>query len=246
MQIRFQQSLSLATQEILGPICADEVHVYFSPLVPESEDVAVFQKLLSDDELARAQRFHFDRNRNEYILARGALRSLVGRYLDLPPRDVRFAYEEHGKPILVADRPTLPVCFNVSHTAGLVAIAFTLDRRVGVDVEAIRTNLEVAALAERFFSVAERSTLRGYSATELYEGFFRCWTRKEAYIKARGEGLSHPLAQFDVSIDREIEQSLIATRPDVVEASRWLVKPFAVPAGFAAAVAIELTRSDAV
>jgi len=213
--------------------------VYYGVLDPNSPDIPKLRQLLSDDEIDRANRFHFDKNRNEYIFARGSLRVLLSTYLQIPAKDLRFSYTEHNKPYL-ANPMSAVISFNVSHTNGLVAFAFSRDRKIGVDVEAIRENLEVSELAERFFSEAERQVLREAPATSRYALFFRCWTRKEAYIKARGEGLSHPLAQFDVSLDEDTANALSATRPDPLEVKRWVLRPFAVPIGFAAAVAVEI------
>jgi len=121
----------------------------------------------------------------------------------------------------------------------MVVCAFARDRGVGVDVEKVRRDFNVEEIAERFFSVAERDALRGIPVHEKHEAFFRCWTRKEAYIKARGEGLSHPLHQFDVSLTPKDAAALLATRPDCIEAARWLLRDLPVTSGYLAALAVE-------
>ncbi len=225
-------------ETIPSPLDPHTVHVYSGVLNPHSPYVDLLRNVLSENERQRAARFHFEKNRNEYILTRGALRGFLGRYLRIPPEEIRFAYTSHDKPFL-ADA-SQKISFNISHTDGLVAFAFTLEHAIGVDVEAVRSNIKTEDIAERFFSVAERQALREYPPEQRHAAFYRCWTRKEAYIKARGEGLSHPLAQFDVALGEDPEHVLLATRPDPGEADRWLLRPFTVPQGYAAAVAVSL------
>ena len=149
-------------------------------------------------------------------------------------QEISFQYTEYGKPFL----GNSDLQFNVSHTEGLALLAFVRRRGVGIDVEKVRAQTDVRQLAERFFSVHERSSLRELAGDELHAAFFRCWTRKEAYIKAKGEGLSLPLHQFDVSIEPNPEQALIATRPDSREANRWSIRNVTVASGYAAAIAL--------
>jgi 4'-phosphopantetheinyl transferase len=231
-----------SSDTIPSPLDAHAVHVYSGPLNPQSPHVDALRECLSEDERERAARFHFEKNRNEYILSRGSLRQFLAAYLKIPPQEVRFGYTRHSKPFL-ADA-SQRVTFNISHTDGLVAFAFTLNHAVGIDVEAVRSNIKTEQIAERFFSVAERQALRDCAPEQRHPAFYRCWTRKEAYIKARGEGLSHPLAQFDVALDEHPERVLLATRPDPAEIKRWLMQPFTVPQGYAAAVAVSLEPID--
>lgn len=240
MRFDFQECATFAAGRILGDLAPGSVHVYYGPLNPESSEISHLRLLLSKDELERAARFHFETNRNQYIFTRGSLRALLSSYLDVPSEELQFAYTEHGKPYLAGPGHAVCFSFNVSHTEGLVAFAFTKNRKIGVDAEAVRTNFKAEEIAQRFFSAAEREALRAVPAAQIYTAFFLCWTRKEAYIKARGEGLSYPLAQFDVSLAPTEDSALIATRPDAAEAGRWLLRPFAVPEGFAAAVAVEV------
>lgn len=238
MKFLFQPWDADSGEAIVSPLDPLTVHVYSGPLNPQSPQLDSLQKILSDDERQRAARFHFEKNRNEYILTRGSLRRFLSAYLKISPQEIRFAYTRHSKPFLID--ASQPISFNISHTDGLAAFAFTMEHSIGVDVEAVRANIKTAEIAERFFSVAERQALRGYSVAERDAAFYRCWTRKEAYIKARGEGLSHPLAQFDVALEPNPEPVLLATRPDPAERARWLLHPFTVPHGYAAAVAISV------
>ncbi len=222
----------------MGQMAPNEVHIYYGAVDPEATADPALVEVLSDDEKLRASRFHFEKNRNEYVVTRSTLRKLLQSYLTVPSNKIRFLYTQHGKPYL--SEHSAKIVFNVSHTHGLAVLAFTMERAIGVDVEAVRTNFRADEIGERFFSEYERKILREYSKQERHAAFFRCWTRKEAYIKARGEGLSHPLAQFDVSLDSDSEDALIATRPDSQETKRWLLRSFPVNEGFQAAVAVEL------
>lgn len=177
-------------------------------------------RVLSADERERAARFHFLKDREHFIAARGLLRLLLSRYLDLPPQQLSFSYSPYGKPALAGERDCTSLRFNVSHSHGVALYAFTLEREVGVDVEYIRQDVVGESIAEHFFSAQEVTSLRALPAGVQPQAFFNCWTRKEAFIKARGEGLSFPLDQFDVSLVPGEATALISTRNDPQEAAR--------------------------
>jgi 4'-phosphopantetheinyl transferase len=216
-----------------------EVHVWHGPLDSFAPELPQLQDLLSDDEKERAGRFHFEKNRAEYVLTRGRLRILLASYLSSSPLDLCFSYSTHGKPGLSKPAPAAGLSFNVSHTDGFAICAFARNRKIGIDVEHVRKNFDAEQIAERFFSVAERAALRNLPEERRHEAFFRCWTRKEAYIKAIGEGLSHPLHQFDVSLTADEPAALLGTRPHESEAGRWLLCDIPLPANYIAAVAVE-------
>lgn len=195
--------------------------------------------LLSADERERAERFHFRRDRDHFIAARGLLRLLLSRYLGLPPQQLSFSYSPYGKPSLAAERDRARLRFNVSHSQGIALYAFTLEREIGVDVEYIRQDVVGESVAEHFFSAQEVASLRSLPAEVQPQAFFNCWTRKEAFIKARGEGLSFPLDQFDVSLVPGEPAALISTRNDLLEASRWSLQTLPVEEGYVAALAVE-------
>ena len=192
--------------------------------------------LLSPDESDRAARFRFDRDRDAFVTTRGALRTLIGSYLGIPPESVAFAYGRKGKPEVEG------LSFNVSH-AGDVALAAFGAGRVGVDVEAMRPGVEVRALARRFFTRAENEALERLSGEDLLRGFYGCWTCKEAFVKAVGEGLSfeldrvevavHPAAPGIVSVDR---------RPNDV----WTLTEVECGPGYAAAVVTDRPGDEVV
>lgn len=214
------------------------VHLWQRSLHASEEAIQGCHQLLLPEECERASRYRVERPRGDYILTRGTLRSLLSRYLRTHPKEITFQYTEYGKPFLANSE----LCFNVSHTDGLALMAFMLKREVGVDVERVRPQSDVMTIAERFFSVHERSNLRRLTGNEVHAAFFRCWTRKEAYIKAVGEGLSHPLHQFDVAIDPNPRQALLATRPDPEERKRWSIYNVPVQTGYAAALALGMDQ----
>ena len=194
--------------------------------------------LLSKDELDRMARFHFDQDRQDFGFARGMLRILLGRYLDTAPQDLRFSYSEHGKPSLAAPHLAARLEFNLSHTSGCVLVAICRGRQIGIDIEKWRKDINIDEVAARFFSASEQQALMNLPKAIRWQAFFHCWTRKEALLKARGDGLFFPLALFDVSIAAGERSVKLATRPDASEAQRWRVLGVSAPAGYAAAVAV--------
>lgn len=193
---------------------------------------------LSEDERDRADRFHFPDGRIRYVVARGAMRDILSRYLDCPPAAVQFQYSEHGKPSL-AGTPPVDLRFNISHSGTLALCAVALGRSVGVDLEQERPDFAGQRIADRFFSPREAQTLRALPREQRDRAFLECWTRKEAYIKARGEGLSFPLHAFDVTLAPGEPVSLLATHGDPHESARWTLLDIDVGPAYAAALAIE-------
>ncbi|HZQ70139.1 MAG TPA: 4'-phosphopantetheinyl transferase superfamily protein [Terriglobales bacterium] len=222
----------------LDPLSVNQVQVWTVNLTSHVGSVSALRELLSEDEIARADKFRFEQGRNEFTITRGLLRTLLGHYLDVAPQQLRFSYTAHGKPQLEgASKPRAE--FNVSHSDGIAVIAFADRRRLGVDVEKVRLDFEHQHIAERFFSENEREQLQKIPRQDIPFAFFRCWTRKEAFIKALGEGLSHPLHQFDVELRADEPARLLSTRPDPAEAARWTLFDIPVPAGYTAALATE-------
>lgn len=221
-------------------ITADEVHIWRAPLdVPD----VLLERLwptLSEEEQQRAQRFHFDHDRIHFVAAHGVLRAILGAYLKRPPSQLRFATTPYGKPFLTDTAGAASdLTFNLTHSHNLALIAVTVKRHVGIDVEFMRSEFVGEPIAERFFSRLEVAALRSLPPDSRIEGFFNCWTRKEAYIKARGEGLSMPLDQFAVSLAPGSPAALLQTATDPHELTRWRLETLAPAPGFAAAVAVE-------
>lgn len=216
----------------------DEVHLWridFNALRPSEPR---WQKILSSDEAARASRFHFAVDRQRFTISRGLLRTILAGYLGTAPQELSFSYSSKDKPSLAAAHSASGVAFNISHSGAVALLAFAHARDLGVDVEQVRSDFEVDAIANRFFSSHERQQLAALPQEKRFEAFFRCWTRKEAYIKATGDGLSLALHQFDVSIVPEDSDALIATRPDESEANLWSLREVSAGDGYVAALCV--------
>lgn len=217
-------------------ISSNEVHLWNIDLswraLPDAGAV------LSFDELERASRFHFERDRQHFMISHSALRLILARYLNLPAATLVFGQTEYGKPFLT-NLEADGLLFNMSHSGDVAVIAVAREREVGVDVEFMRADFATSEVAENFFSVAEIYTLSGLDPHERTRAFFDCWTRKEAYVKARGEGLSIPLDQFDVSLAPGVKAAMLGNRIDDAEKSRWTFQDFQVAHEYAAALVVE-------
>jgi 4'-phosphopantetheinyl transferase len=216
---------------------SDEIDIWHGTLSATQLDELPSHDLLSEDETARMMRFHFHKDRQDFLFCRSMLRILLASYLGSPPAELRFAYSAHGKPSLAISSGSLE--FNLSHSHGNFLVAITLGRKVGVDIECLNRDLNVLDIAQRFFSPAERQALETLPSVLRHDAFFACWTRKEAFVKARGEGLSCPLDSFDVSVIADEESVSLATRPDASAASRWTVRSLNGFPDYKAAVAVE-------
>ena len=217
----------------------DEVHVWRARLDQEPSRVQSLLSTLSTDERERADRFHFQRDREHFIIARGALRAILGRYLQRDATRVRFYYGPHGKPALANESEDNAFRFNISHSHERALYAITRGREIGVDLERVRPILNVEEIAQRFFSQRETAALRALPPETRTRAFFACWTRKEAYIKARAEGLSFPLDKFDVSLAPGEPAALLSAPEDPQEASRWTLLELEPGPGYVAALAVE-------
>jgi 4'-phosphopantetheinyl transferase len=216
-----------------------EVHVWRFSLDLPLADVERLAKALSEDERARAGRFVFDSDRRCFAVARGTLRDILGRYLGIPSGDLVFAYSSHGKPVLARGAGGSDLRFNVSHADGLALVAVALAREVGIDIERVREDFATDEMAARVFSLAELATIRMLPAAARCAAFFNCWTRKEAYVKARGEGLSLPLQRFDVSVAPNEPAELLASAENSCEVYRWSLQDLQPEPGYVAALAVE-------
>jgi 4'-phosphopantetheinyl transferase len=202
-------------------LLSGEVHVWRARLEQPQEMQDEFLHTLDLDERARARRFHFEKHRRRFILGRGFLRLLLGRYLKIAPEEVRFAYGPYGKPSLANEHEARGLRFNASHSHELAVYAFVQEREIGVDVEYVKSQFAGEDIARHFFSAYEIEKLMALPADERSAAFFRCWTRKEAYIKALGSGLSHPLDQFDVTLTAHEPAALLRDAQDAEAIARW-------------------------
>jgi len=222
------------------PLTIDDVHVWRIALEMSETMLARLREILAEDERRRAVRFHFEKDRRHFTAGRGALRMLLARYLGRRPEEVRFVYSNYGKPRLADSDNGGNLRFNLTHSHGLALLAITRGRDIGVDVERLREmERDGEPLAERFFSPREAAVLRSLSPELRREAFFHCWTRKEAYIKANGKGLSLPLDQFDVTLHPTEPAALLATHHDPTEARRWSLRSLHPGEGYVGALAVE-------
>ncbi len=217
-------------------LSSSEVHVWLAPL--DQLHVSQLAQTLSEEELARAGRFHFRRDRERFIACRSLLRTILSRYLCVEPHQLRICYGTYGKPYLEEEVEKNKLQFNLSHSHGLALYAFTRGRNIGVDLEYIRRMPDFSQIAARFFSQNEYAALNALPESQRQEAFFYCWTRKEAYIKAIGNGLMHPLNSFDVSLAPGEPACLLNVEGDPEEASRWSLKSLNPVPGYVAALAV--------
>ena len=198
---------------------------------------------LPPDEIARASRFRFGKDRKHFTQCRSALRALLAGYLTIPATEIRFEYLTSGKPQLAAEQNPHALQFNVSHSANMALIAVGSEQRLGVDIEKICGEVDIAALAEQFFSLRERAGLQALPAHLRVPGFFACWTRKEAFLKATGDGLSFPLEDFSVTTHPNLDPELEEINGNTEAGKLWFLADLSGIDGFRATVALDRRRS---
>ena len=213
-----------------------QVDLWYADLDSFSADH--LEPVLCAEELGRAHRFHFAKDKKHFIVTRALLRTLLGAYLGTDPRLLILAYGKMGKPFVTAEFEGR-ISFNLAHSGGRAIYAFTESRALGVDLELIREETAGDDIAKRFFSASEIEELQTVPLELRREAFFNCWTRKEAYIKARGEGLSMPLDGFRVSLKPGDLAALLSNHSDLTEVERWEMRSIPVAAGYVAALVVE-------
>ena len=216
-----------------------EVHVWLGALDVPAEKLQELNTLLQPDELARADRFLQAHHRVHSAAARGYLRTLLGRYLGVAPRSVELQFNSFGKPSLAGGLTAGGLRFNLSHSHGLALFAFARGRELGVDIERIRPDFASADIARRFFCVAESARLLSLPPELQPKAFFECWTRKEAYIKARGDGLSRRLDSFEVAFGPGVASSIVSAADEPDAATRWSVHDLQPADGYCGALVVE-------
>lgn len=222
----------------LGP---DEVHVWRASLRPPPAVLARLEAHLAADERARAARFRFPEHRTAFVAGRGVQREILSRYLDVAPARLTYRTMPHGKPELDGPAAETGLRFNVSNSGDLALFAMTRRREIGVDLERIKRMDDGMDIARRFFSAPENAVFAALPEDARDLAFFHCWTRKEAYIKAIGEGLSMPLASFDVAFAPGEPARLLAARGVGAEAERWSLCELHPGPGYVGAMVVEGT-----
>lgn len=210
-----------------------EVHIWRAFLDRFAPRSGEFLLSLDDEEQDTARRFHFERDRQSYTVTRALLRKILGRYLACAPDGIAFNYSERGKPWLSGT----PLHFNVSHSKGVALFAITRECELGVDVEQVRAMDDLLDIARNFFSVAEQRALASLPKEWQTEAFFNCWTRKEAYVKATGAGITEALDKFAVTLAPDEAPRFLNIGDDPATAARWRLSAFAPATGFVGALA---------
>lgn len=218
-------------------LVTEHIHVWFVNLSTTTLAQGHLLNLLNADERERAFRFIFEKDQNQFIVARGCLRQLLSYYTGYPANELAFHEGEHGKPTLDATLHSR-LHFNVSHSHGYALYGFCLNEELGIDLEAIRPTTDVAAIAKRFFSPRETQALLTSSSEAQRKLFFTYWTRKEAYLKAIGKGLTAPLNHFDVS-HIATEGFVHENRPMGAVPTSWYLKDLHLGNSFKAAIALQ-------
>jgi 4'-phosphopantetheinyl transferase len=229
-----------------SPLTDDAIDVVVSRLDVPLDDVRKSAALLSDAEQQRANRFTFNRDRDQFIVARAWLRRLLAARLRVCPESIELGYGEYGKPLLAHRCAEPDLRFNVSHADNVAVYAFARRREIGVDVERIRLVHDADAIAARFFSCHENEAYLALDPRDKPLGFFNCWTRKEAFVKALGEGLYYPLDSFDVSLVPGEPARVLRLESASGDPCDWRIESFSPAPGFVAAVVIESVTAEPV
>jgi 4'-phosphopantetheinyl transferase len=234
MGVAVSQALALKDDDGDLRLPAGEVHVWRASLERPTHVVKAMRGVLAGEELERADRFRFERDRLRFIVGRALLRGLLARYLRTSPEEIVFQYGEFRKPAV-----RVGPWFNLSHSGSVALYAFSADGEIGVDVELDDEDLISERIAERFFSPAEVTALRSLPVEAQSRAFLTCWTRKEAFIKARGDGLNLPLDSFDVTLTPDAPALLLRTGWCSEEAGQWRIEDLSDRrAGYIAALAL--------
>jgi 4'-phosphopantetheinyl transferase len=223
----------------LARLGSREVQVWGVWLSGSDASLAHYRSMLSPKELQRADRFRFEHLRHSYIRSRGSLRLLLSHYLGCPPNEIQLICRPKGKPIL---RDSSQIDFNASHSGQMALYAFTVGCELGIDVEQLRKLDDAESIAARFFSTAEASELLSLTPEQRGPAFFRCWTRKEAYVKAVGDGLAIPLNRFQVTLLPGIPARFVQLANDMGTAADWTLDHLELAPGYLGALAYRDNR----
>ena len=238
------ETIQWASRPNIPPLAGNEIHVWATVLAAPANILEGLFHHLSPDEKERANKFKFEKHRNRYIAGRGVLRTILGQYLSVDPADLRFVYAENGKPTLAEEIAGAGIHFNLAHTGELALLAVTRIGRIGVDVESVRSVKNVDELVARFFSSRENALFQKVPEENKPAAFFNLWTRKEALLKATGEGITRSLSLVEVSFLPGEPARLVAISGDTMKAAQWSLRELSPATGYAAAVAIQLGTSN--
>jgi 4'-phosphopantetheinyl transferase len=217
-------------------LCEDQVHVWHADLDQDADGMDRLARVLCDAERIRAERFRFDRDRSRFLARRGILRHILGGYLSAPADELQFCYGRYGKLHLAGEPAHRGLRFSLSHSDGMAVFAFSVGHRVGVDLERVHTSICWEEIAAHALSRWERRQLQSLTPAARRRAFFTAWTCKEAYVKAKGFGLSFPLDRIDIGLS---PVALRRVGGDELEASRWSLQELVADRDYAGALAVE-------
>jgi 4'-phosphopantetheinyl transferase len=217
----------------------DDVHIWFAPLEQSEEYREMLFLLLSFDERIRTERFYFEKDRNRYIIGRGHLRILLGRYLGVEPSRLEFTYGIHGKPSMTSLFNGKLLEFNLSHSNNMAVYIFTWGQPAGIDIEYIHPMKDMDDFALQFFTPNECNLVHSLVGYKKQETFFRIWTCKEAFLKANGSGLTVPINQVEISLTSDGPLKLLSIGDDQEQVARWRLKTFMPVPGYQTSIAVE-------
>lgn len=215
-----------------------EVHIWRVCLPISIVQESTFWNVLSPEEKKRIHRYQFEHDRNRHLLSRGMLRYLLGHYLNVALEALVFKYSQYGKPSLESPYCKTGLQFNVSHSHNLILLAFCWNHPLGVDIEYMRPLTNADQIAQKYFSSREYAIYLSVSSRHRREAFYNCWTRKEAFIKAIGEGLSYPLDAFDVTVHPDKPAKILQVQGDTTRAKLWTLNAFNPDSGYKAAAVV--------
>ncbi|PEU19244.1 MULTISPECIES: 4'-phosphopantetheinyl transferase superfamily protein [unclassified Bacillus (in: firmicutes)] len=234
MEKKYISDFSKLSQFYKSNITKNEICVFYFSLQLKLEKCNKFYRFLSPDEKEKYQRYHSKEDALRYVMGRGIIRILLGGYTGIAPEDLEFEYSQKGKPTLKSTRNRNKICFNLSHSAEALVVAITVDREVGIDIEEIKELPEEELLARQFFTPLEYERYRYMKERNDLKAFYKCWTRKEAYVKATGEGLTGAFIESDIQFCEGAETILPAR-----EGKCWILKDLSVTHDMAAALCVE-------
>jgi 4'-phosphopantetheinyl transferase len=220
----------------------DDIHIWCASLEVPISRTRMLLNTLSPDERKRAGRFHFAKDRKHFIVGRGILRTLLGKYLAIEPGKIQFCYGNYGKPEISYPVGQKKIHFNISHSDGVALFVFTLGRKIGIDIEKVRDISGMVQISKRFFSTNEYHLFSALPQNQMKKAFFNCWTRKEAFLKATGKGLAMPMDSFEVSFMPGEPVSLLNIQSAKKNSANWILRALSCIPGYISAIAVETDR----
>lgn len=223
-------------------LAVNDVHIWYLDLNLYLDKLEKFKTILSQEELTKAFKFKFEKHQNRFIITRANLRLILSKYINIKPENIEFIYSEKGKPSLAQNYNNVGIEFNLSHSGELALYAVTKDKKIGIDVEKIRTNCDVESIAKRFFCESEYQFISRLPEKEKEKAFYQLWTGKEAYLKATGEGLGGGLDTIELDLESK-EIKIAKIKGEEKNVNNWYLYELKMPENYLGSLAVE-TVSD--